>query len=128
MGGRDNLTINVGHMVIHLETSGDRVTHVLSQDLQGNATRRYRGKFSVLAAGSLESGKIGVGWTDDPALFSVKYIVPDGNPFAGSDHLAKVFLFRPDATLTDHPFNVEALINPGYWHFRNSDTDLRARI
>ncbi|MCA9164782.1 MAG: GMC family oxidoreductase, partial [Planctomycetales bacterium] len=136
--GRENLTINLGHMVTHLETTGNKVTHVVCQDLQGNVTRRYRAKFVVLAAGSLESPKvalnsglrdpnrkIGVGLTDHPAFFSARYMIPDGNPFAGPTRHAKVFLYRPDATLNDHPFNVEVLINPEYWHFRNSDPDLR---
>ena len=56
--GRENLTINTGHMVTHLETANNQVTHVVCQDLQGNVTRRYRGKFIVLAAGSLESARI----------------------------------------------------------------------
>lgn len=136
--GRENLTINVGHMVTHLETANNQVTHVVCQDLQGNVTRRYRGKFIVLAAGSLESariclnsgladpnGKMGVGLTDHPAFFSARYTIPNGNPFAGPDRLAKVFLYRADATFDNHPFNVEVLINPEYWHFRNSDPDLR---
>lgn len=136
--GRENLTINLGHMVTHLETASNQVTHVVCQDLQGNVTRRYRGKFIVLAAGSLESakialnsglsdpnGKIGVGLTDHPAYFSARYTIPNGNPFAGPDRHAKVFLYKPDATFNDHPFNVEILINPEYWHFRNSDPDLR---
>ncbi len=135
--GRDNLTINLGHMVTHLETSGDQATHVVCQDLLGNVTRRYRGRFIVLAAGSLESAKIalnsgltdpnskiGVGLTDHPAFFSARYTIPDGTPFAGSDRHAKVFLHKQGASFNDHPFNVEVLINPVYWHVRNSDPEL----
>ncbi|REK17743.1 MAG: GMC family oxidoreductase [Planctomycetota bacterium] len=135
--GRDNLTINLGHLVTRLETDGHRVTHVVCQDLLGNTTRRYRARFVVLAAGSLESPRIaldsqlddpnhkmGVGLTDHPAFFSAEYTIPDGTPFAGRDHHAKVYLFRPDATFENHPFNVEVVVNPVYWHVRSSDPEL----
>jgi choline dehydrogenase-like flavoprotein len=138
--GRSNLTINVGHLVTHLETNGDRTTSVVCQDLIGNAVRRYRGRFVVLAAGSLESakialnsgltdpnGKMGVGLTDHPAFFSAQYTIPDGNPLAGSENHAKVFLHKQGATSSDHPFNVEVLLNPIYWAVRNSDDDLLPR-
>jgi hypothetical protein len=124
-------------MVTHIETSGSRATHVVCQDLLGNTTRRYRGKFIVVAAGSLESAKIalnsglsdphrkmGIGLTDHPAFFSARYNIPNGNPFAGRENHAKVFLHKMGATIGDHPFNVEVLINPGYWSVRNSDDDL----
>ncbi|QDV81753.1 GMC oxidoreductase [Planctomycetes bacterium TBK1r] len=135
--GRQNLTINSGHLVTHLETDGDQVSRVVCQDLLGNQTRSYRGKYVVLAAGSLESAKIvlnsglndpnnkvGVGLTDHPAFFSAQYTIPGNNPFSGSDKHAKVFLYRDDATFDNHPFNVEVLINPAFWHLRQSDTDL----
>jgi len=136
--GRDNLTINLGHLVTHLETAGARATAVVCQDLLGNVTRRYRGKVIVLAAGSLESPKIalnsglndpnhkiGVGLTDHPAFFSAEYVIPDGNPFGGADKHAKVFMSKRNAALSDHPFNVEILINPVYWNLRRPDDDIR---
>ncbi len=135
--GRENLTINLGHLVTHLETSGNRATQVVCQDLLGNTTRRYRGKFIVLAAGSLESAKIalnsgltdpshkvGIGLTDHPAFFSARYTIPNSNPLAGPQNHAKVFLHKKGATFADHPFNVEVLVNPAYWTVRNSDDDL----
>ena len=135
--GRDNLTINLGHLVTHIETEGSNASAVFCQDLLGNTTRQYRGKFIVLAAGSLESPrialnsglrdfnqKIGRGLTDHPAFFSKKYNIPADNPFGGSDRHAKVFMYKTDATVDDHPFNVEVLINPAFWHVRNSDDDL----
>jgi len=124
-------------MVTHIETSANRATQVVCQDLIGNTLRRYRGKFIVLAAGSLESakialnsgltdssGKVGVGLTDHPAFFSARYIIPSSNPLAGPQNHAKVFLNKTSASITDHPFNVEVLINPAYWAIRNSDDDL----
>jgi hypothetical protein len=127
--GRQNLTINLGHLVTHVASESRKATAVVCQDLLGNATRRYRGKFIVLAAGSLESprvasGKLGVGLTDHPAFFSAEYTIPDGNPFAGAKRHAKVFLHHKHATFDDHPFNVEAVVNPEHWHVRSSDDDL----
>ena len=136
--GRDNLTINLGHLVTKIETDGSKATTVVCQDLLGNVTRSYQGKIIVLSAGSLESPKIalnsnlndpnqkiGVGLTDHPALFSAEYIIPDGNPFGGRDKHAKVFMSKRDATVSNHPFNIEILINPVYWNLRKPDDDIR---
>ncbi|GJL63620.1 MAG: hypothetical protein NPIRA04_22740 [Nitrospirales bacterium] len=136
--GRDNLTINLGHLVTHIETNDTTASAVVCQDLLGNMTRRYRGKMIVLAAGSLESPrialnselldpnlKIGRGLTDHPAFFSAQYTIPGGNPFGGPDRHAKVIMYREDTTFNQHPFNVEVLINPIFWHIRNSDDDLQ---
>ncbi|AMY09318.1 Paromamine 6'-oxidase [Luteitalea pratensis] len=135
--GRNNLTINLGHLVTRIATEGTRATDVVCEDLLGNTTRRYRGKFIVLAAGSLESARIalnsslsnpngllGVGLTDHPAFFSALYTIPNGSPFGGSKRHAKVFLFKKTATFQDHPFNVELVVNPELWQVRNSDDDL----
>lgn len=135
--GRANLTINLGHLVTHIATEGANAKAVVCQDLLGNTTRRYRGKFIVLAAGSLESprialnsglndpaGRLGVGLTDHPAYFSATYNIPNGSPFGGSKRHAKVFLFKKTASFTDHPFNVEVVVNPELWQVRNSDDDL----
>lgn len=137
--GRDNLTINLGHLVLQIETDGSRATAVVCQDLIGNTLRRYVGRHIVLAAGSLESPrialnsglldpnvKIGVGLTDHPAYFSAEYTIPDSNPFAGPDKHAKVWMSKADATFTDHPFNTEVLINPRFWDQRLSDDDLKS--
>lgn len=136
--GRDNLTINLGHLVTQIETNDSKATAVVCQDLLGNVTRKYQGKVIVLAAGSLESpkialnsnlknpnNKIGVGLTDHPAFFSAEYIIPDGNPFGGTDKHAKVFMSKRDATISNHPFNIEILINPVYWNLRQPDDDIK---
>lgn len=135
--GRANLTINLGHMVTHIDTVGTKATAVVCQDLLGNTTRQYCGKFIVLAAGSLESPrialnsnlsdpalKLGIGLTDHPAFFSADYNIPNGSSFSGEKRHAKVFLFKKTATFQDHPFNVEVVVNPDLWHVRNSDDDL----
>ncbi len=136
--GRENLTINLGHLVTKVETVGSKATAVVCQDLLGNVTRRYKGKIIVLAAGSLESPKIalnsnlndpnrkiGVGLTDHPAFFSAEYIIPDGSSFGGPDKHAKVFMSKREATISNHPFNIEILINPVYWNLRKPDDDIR---
>lgn len=135
--GRNNLTINLGHLVTGIVTDGAKATAVVCEDLLGNTTRRYQGRFIVLSAGSLESpriainsglsnpsGRLGVGLTDHPAFFSALYHIPNGSLFGGSKRHAKVFLFKKTATFQDHPFNVEVVVNPELWQVRNSDDDL----
>jgi choline dehydrogenase-like flavoprotein len=135
--GRDNLTINLNHLVTQIETNGHKATAVICQDLMGNCQRRYRGKQIVLAAGSLETPriamrsqladpqqKIGVGLTDHPAFFSNTYELDPGSPYAGFDNHAKVLLFHKQASNTAHPYNVELLINPKYWDVAHTDDDV----
>ncbi|MBC7946033.1 MAG: GMC family oxidoreductase [Burkholderiales bacterium] len=135
--GRDNLTINLNHLVTHIETGGGKATGVVCQDLAGNQTRRYRGKRIVLAAGSLESPrialrsglsdpqhKIGVGLTDHPAFFSNSYELSAASPWAGFENHAKVMMFHKQAASTQHPYNVELLINPKYWDVAHADDDV----
>lgn len=135
--GRDNLTINLNHLVTRIETQGDQATAVVCQDLVGNVERRYRAKQIVLAAGSLESPRIalrsqlgdpnhliGVGLTDHPAYFSNTYELDPGSPYAGFENHAKVMMYHKQASSTDHPYNVEILINPKYWDAAHADDDV----
>lgn len=135
--GRDNLTINLNHLVTRIEVQGNQATAVVCQDLSGNKERRYRGKVIVLAAGSLESprialrsqlvepnGLMGVGLTDHPAFFSNSYELDDASPYAGFENHAKVMLFHKQATSTAHPYNVEVLISPKYWDAAHADDDV----
>lgn len=135
--GRDNLTINLNHLVTRVETNGRQATAVVCQDLVGNRERRYQGRQIVLAAGSLETprialrsglndpqGKIGVGLTDHPAFFSNTYELPPGSPFAGFENHAKVLMYHKAASDTDHPYNVELLVNPKYWDVAHADDDV----
>ena len=138
LAGRDNLTINLNHLVTHVETDGNRATAVVCQDLIGNVERRYQGKFVVLAAGSLESariaqrsalddpaGKIGRGLTDHPAYFSREYRLPAGSEFGGRHDHAKILMAHRAATASAHAFNAEVLINPKFWDARHPDDDVR---
>jgi hypothetical protein len=135
--GRDNLTINLNHLVTRIETEDNRATAVICQDLQGSQQRRYRGRRIVLAAGSLETPriamrsqladpqqKIGVGLTDHPAYFSRSYALDPGSPYAGFENHAKVMLYDKQATSSQHSYNVELLINPKYWDVAHADDDV----
>ncbi|MGH8909651.1 MAG: GMC oxidoreductase [Egibacteraceae bacterium] len=138
LAGRDNLTINLNHYVIEIATSDGAAKEVVCWDLIGNQERRYRGKVVVLAAGSLESprialrsdlpdpnGRIGRGLTDHPAFFSREYGLPPESEFGGLDDHAKVFMTHKQASLEQHGYNVEVLINPKYWDVRHPDDDVR---
>ncbi len=138
LAGRDNLTVNLNHYVVQVVTSGRKATEVVCWDLVGNQERRYRGKVVVLAAGSLESprvalrsplpdpnGKIGRGLTDHPAFFSREYGLPPNSEFGAIGDHAKVFMSHKHASLSQHGYNVEVLINPKYWDVRHPDDDVR---
>jgi choline dehydrogenase-like flavoprotein len=135
--GRDNLSINLNHLVTRIETQGNTATAVICEDLAGNTQRRYRGKRIVLAAGSLETPriarqsnltdsqqKIGTGLTDHPAFFSNTYELASTSPFAGFENHAKVLMFHKQASDTQHPYNIELLINPKYWDVGHADDDV----
>jgi hypothetical protein len=141
--GKGRLFVNLNHLVTRLEHFGPKITGVVCQDLVGNRERTYRGKYVVLAAGSLESPKIalqsglhdpddriGTGLTDHPA-----YYAPDGyhggdhfylkptSPYAGEDKHARIF-FYPDQPWNGHWFNIEIVLNGHFWRVRHIDDDV----
>ncbi len=137
--GKDNLTINLNHLVTGIETAGTLATQVVCHDLIGGVERKYRGKVVVLAAGSLESpriamasgltdpnSKIGVGLTDHPAFFCGGFKLPKSSPYSGTQHHAKILLWPKGGAA--HPYNIELLINPQYWLARHADDDVYQRI
>lgn len=130
--GRDHLNVNLNHLVTELQQQGSKVFAVACQDLVGNCVRVYRGKYVVLAAGSLESPKIalqsglpnpriGVGLTDHPAYFSKEYTIPEGTKFAGKDKHAKIY-FYPKGN--GKQFNVEITVNGEFWDVRHADDEV----
>ncbi|HAC62899.1 MAG TPA: GMC family oxidoreductase [Cyanothece sp. UBA12306] len=141
--GSENLTINLNHLVTEIKPNPDNpqeVQQVVCQDLASNTTRTYRGKVIVLAAGSVESpkifqqsnltddsGKVGVGLTDHPYLFSSQYTIPRDNPLWGDLNHSKVLLWAGNASKNNYPFYAELLINPWYWTVRRADDDLWQR-
>lgn len=138
LAGRDNLTVNLNHYVVGLQRAGRAVTDVVCWDLIGGVERRYRGRLVVLAAGSLESprivlrsglpdprGKVGRGLTDHPAFFSREYSLPPDGEFGGLGDHAKILMSHQQASMAQHGYNVEILINPKYWDVRHPDDDVR---
>ncbi len=138
LAGRDNLTVNLNHYVLRLERVGDAITEVVAWDLVGGAERRYRGRAVVLAAGSLESprivqrsdlpnpnGKAGRGLTDHPAFFSRPYRLAPDSRFGGVADHAKVLMAHGQASMDQHGYNIEILINPKFWDLRHPDDDVR---
>ena len=132
---RSFLTINLNHLVTRIETNDRRATSVVCEDLLGGKSRRYIGDHIVLAAGSLESpriamaselqdpyNKIGIGLTDHPS-FSHEGVVelkPESR-FADPDGHAKVLMRHRE--FEKHPYSIELLVNPRYWHVGHSDDD-----
>jgi hypothetical protein len=138
LAGRDNLTVHLNHYVVRLERTGRAVTDVVCWDLIGGVERRFRGRIVVLAAGSLESlrialrsglpdphGKVGRGLTDHPAFFSREYGLPPDGEFGGLNDHAKILMSHEQASMAQHGYNVEILINPKYWDMRHPDDDVR---
>jgi choline dehydrogenase-like flavoprotein len=153
--GRENLTINLNHLVTQIESAGPEQAIAVCRDLAGNVERRYRAKHLILSAGSIESArialrsnlanpnqthqKIGRGLTDHPAYFThpgtdYGYPVPrtlsDGSlhPYGDPTKPAKILMQHKNASATQHAFNVEILLNAWYWDLRHSDDDLRDQI
>ena len=150
--GRDNLTVNLHHLVRRVESNGPELATAVCDDLAGNVERRYRARFIVLCAGSIErtrialrSGlpdpnhRIGRGLTDHPAFFShpgsdYGYPIPatlpngDPHPYGDPSRPAKILLRHRSASSTQHAFNTELLLNGWYWDLRHSDDDLRNEI
>ena len=134
--GRENLTINCNHMVVKAETDGSQVTSVICADLLANKMRTYRGKFFVLAAGSVGSSRIalqskladpsrliGRGITDHPH-FSIRYEWGLENPPIRCDDHAKLSIWHKGAADEYHPYNVEVLVNYIYWDVHVTDDDI----
>jgi hypothetical protein len=79
--GNQNLTINLNHMALRVETDG-AVGRVLARDLVAEKERTFRGRFVVLSGGTIESAKLalacgldmggrgGTGLTDHPVYYA----------------------------------------------------------
>ncbi|WP_051478972.1 GMC family oxidoreductase [Arthrobacter sp. H5] len=138
--GNANLTINTNHMVTHVEAEGGHVNAVICEDLLANKRRRFKGKFVILAAGSLGSTRIalasqlhdpnhliGKGLTDHPN-FSVRFEWPaEDAPLGTQDH-AKLMIQHADAADQNHPYNIEVMVNYQYWDRRVADEDLWQQV
>lgn len=137
--GADGLTVNLNHAVVALETDGRRVTGVVAYDLIARRQRTYRADTVVLAAGAIESpkivqlsglddpsGKIGVGLTDHPILFTHFALPPDA-PLHDARGSAKTLSRHRDAAGGGHPYNVVLELGADWNQGRYVDDDIRAR-
>ena len=92
--GSDNLTINLNHAAIEIQTEGDEAVAVVAYDMISEINRAYKGKYVVLSAGTVESAKlaqlsnlnnasqkIGVGISDHPIFFTHFTIDPSSDYF-----------------------------------------------
>ncbi len=135
--GRDNLRINLNHLVTRLEHAGGRITSVTCRDLAGNRERTYLAKKVVLAAGSLESPKIalrsglhdphqlvGRGLTDHTAFYTRAFEIPASHHFGKKDQQARVFFYPTEKLAGPHRFNIEMGINTDFWRERHADDDV----
>jgi choline dehydrogenase-like flavoprotein len=137
--GNQSLTINLNHAVTRLLTENGRVTGVLAYDLIANTERTYRGKIVVLAAGTVESGKIallsglqdpngkiGVGITDHPIFFT-HFALPANSPFYETFANSKVLSQHRAATIDAHPYNMVLELGADFNQGRYVDDDILAR-
>lgn len=141
-GNLGKCTINLNHAVtqLHHGDSG-KITSVEAFDLISGKARRYKAKFVVLAAGTVESAKIaqlsglkdphgliGKGITDHPVFFT-HFSIPQGKPWHRVDASSKILARHKSATSTAHPYNIllelGADLNQG--RYLDSDTLKRHR-
>lgn len=107
--GVDNLTINLNHAVVDIQTNGTTATGVVAYDLISKTERTFRGRAVVVAAGTIESAKlvlqsgladpnakVGKGITDHPIFFT-HFAVPAGSAYFDAGAAAKVLLRHQDA-------------------------------
>ncbi len=107
--GADNLTINLNHAAVEIETAGGEATSVVAYDLISDKARTFKGRFVVLAGGTVESAKlaqlsglndpnakIGVGISDHPVFFTHFAVGPSSRYF-DLNAAAKIMLRHQDA-------------------------------
>ncbi len=107
--GMANLTINLNHAAVQIETDGGTATGVVAYDLISDKLRTYEGRAIVVAAGTVESaklaaqsgladpsGKAGTGITDHPIFFT-HFAVPAGSPYYDAGAAAKILLRHENA-------------------------------
>lgn len=137
--GNQHLRINLNHVVVNLETFGDRVTQVVAHDLIANQLRSFRARYVILSAGTIESaklaqisqlhdpnGKIGVGLTDHPIFFT-HFMIPADAPLHNLSGSSKVLSQHNDAGLNAHPYNIVLELGADLNQGRYVDIDLLER-
>jgi choline dehydrogenase-like flavoprotein len=137
--GNQLLTINLNHAVTRLLTENNRVLGVAAYDLIANRERTYHAKVVVLAAGTIESakialmsglqdpnGKIGVGFTDHPILFT-HFAIPASSPLYETLANSKVLSQHRLAGLDAHPYNMVLELGADFNQGRYVDDDILRR-
>jgi hypothetical protein len=136
MTGGDNITINLNHMVTHVECNQRTVTAVVCEDLISHTQRKYQGKVIVLSAGATESpcialrsdlndqsGKIGVGLTDHQSA-EIVFEVPRRSIQVTPRDQAKMYILPRSEVGNDDKFSCELAINWRFWDPHYEDDDL----
>lgn len=134
--GNDNLSINLNHPVVRLETAGTSVTRVVAYDLIAQQERRYQAKQVVLSAGTIESakiaqlsglndpnGKIGIGITDHPIYFT-HFVLPATAELYDPTSSSKVLCQYREGP---NPFNIVLEFGADFNQGRYVDLDLLQR-
>ncbi|MBD3886155.1 GMC family oxidoreductase [Phormidium tenue FACHB-886] len=137
--GNQNLSINLNHPVVKLETTGTSVTGVVAYDLIAQKYRTYQSKAVVLSAGTVEStkiaqlsglldpnGKIGVGITDHPIYFT-HFAVPAASPFFSALDSSKILSQHKASTTDQHAFNMVLELGADLNQGRYVDDDIVVR-
>lgn len=136
MSGGDNITINLNHMVTHVEHDQRTVTAVVCEDLISHTQRKYHGKVIVLSAGATESpcialrsdlkdqsGKIGVGLTDHQSA-EIVFEVPRRSIQVTPRDQAKMYILPKSEVGNNNNFSCELAINWRFWDPHYEDDDL----
>lgn len=109
--GGANLTINLNHAAVQVETDGGSASAVVAHDLISDTVRRFRGRAVVLAAGTVESTKLAQlsGLTDpndrigrgitDHAVFFTHFAVPATSGYFDAGAAAKLLVRHESAGL-----------------------------
>ena len=138
-GVAGQLSVNLNHAVVRLDTANGRVTQVVAQDLLAGRERKYRAKLVVLAAGTIESAKIakmsglhdpqglvGTGFTDHPVLFT-HFAIPLGKAWHRFDSCSKTLSRHKNAAANQHPYNILLELGADLNQGRYLDPDTLAR-
>ncbi len=136
--GNQNLTINLNHAAVKIETDGNKATGVTAYDLIARKYRTYQGKNVVLAAGTVESsklaflselndssGKIGKGITDHPIFFT-HFAIPNTSPFYDSSNNSKILSQHKlaNSSPSPHPYNMVLELGADFNQGRYIDDDI----
>ena len=116
--GSDNLTINLNHAAVKIETDNGAAVHVDTYDLIANKNRTFKGKHIALAAGTIESAKlaklsdlrddnelVGKGISDHPILYT-HFVLPASASLYRNDAAAKILLRHKLANENQHRYNI----------------------